>query len=90
VSRQPSPGLISSLPGTAALPQFISFSTSYLELGSGVQRATLSNLEKELQPTEGHEADAYAEVKRIKLSVLLNEQEDPLTMHGKDREYESE
>jgi hypothetical protein len=55
------------------LPQFISFSTSYLELGSGVQRATLSNLEKELQPIERHEADAYAEVKRIKLAVLLNE-----------------
>jgi hypothetical protein len=73
VSRQRSPGLISSLPGTAALPQFISFSTSYLELGSAVQRATLSNLEKELQPTERHEADAYAEVKRIKLAVLLNE-----------------
>jgi hypothetical protein len=38
-----------------------------------VQRATLSNLEKELQPTERHEAEAYAEVKRIKLAVLLNE-----------------
>jgi hypothetical protein len=73
VSRQRSAGLISSLPGAAALPQFISFSTSYIELGSAVQRATVSNLEKELQPTERHEADAYAEVKRIKLAVLLNE-----------------
>jgi hypothetical protein len=72
VSRQRSPGLISSLPGTAALPQFISFSTSYPELNS-LQRATLSNLEKELPPTERDEAEAYAEVKRIKLAVLLNE-----------------
>jgi hypothetical protein len=38
-----------------------------------VQQATLSNLEKELQPTGRHEADAYAEVKRVKLAVLLNE-----------------
>src|ERR1043166_5400634 len=30
--RQPTPGLISSLPGTAGLPPFISFSTSYPEL----------------------------------------------------------
>ena len=30
--RQLTPGLISSLPGTAGLPQFISFSTSYSEL----------------------------------------------------------
>src|SRR5712671_4829386 len=29
VKRQPTPGLISSLPGTAGLPPFISFSTSY-------------------------------------------------------------
>jgi hypothetical protein len=50
--RQRSPGLISPLPGTAALPQFISFSTSYPELDSAVQRATLSNLEKALLPTE--------------------------------------
>ncbi len=35
--RQRSPGLISSLPGTAALPQFISFSTSYPELDSPVR-----------------------------------------------------
>jgi hypothetical protein len=54
------------------LPQFISFSTSYPELNS-LQRATLSNLEKELPPTERDEAEAYAEVKRIKLAVLLNE-----------------
>ena len=32
VSRQLTPGLISSLPGTAGLPPFISFSTSYPEL----------------------------------------------------------
>jgi len=35
--RQLSPGLISSLPGMAELPPFISFSTSYLELNSAVQ-----------------------------------------------------
>jgi len=29
VRRQLTPGLISSLPGTAVLPPFISFSTSY-------------------------------------------------------------
>jgi hypothetical protein len=32
VRRQHAPGLISSFPGTAGLPPFISFSTSYLEL----------------------------------------------------------
>jgi hypothetical protein len=48
VRRQRSPGLISSLPGMGGLPPFISFSTSYPELGSPVQRATLANLEKEL------------------------------------------
>src|ERR1700747_525737 len=32
--RQLTPGLISSLPGTAGLPPFISFSTSYPELDS--------------------------------------------------------
>ena len=73
LGRQLTPGLISSLPETAGLLQFISFSTSYPELDSAVRRATLSNLEKELQPTERHEAEAYAEVKRIKLAVLLNE-----------------
>lgn len=31
VRLQPTPGLISSLPATAGLPQFISFSTSYPE-----------------------------------------------------------
>ena len=36
VRRQLTPGLISSLPGTAGLPPFISFSTSYPELPSGV------------------------------------------------------
>ena len=54
------------------MPQFISFSTIYPELDS-LQPATFSNLEKELQPTERDEAEAYAEVKRIKLAVLLNE-----------------
>jgi hypothetical protein len=43
------------LPGTVALPQFISFSTSYPELDSAVQQSILSNLEKELQPTERDE-----------------------------------
>jgi hypothetical protein len=38
VSRQLTPGLISSLPGTAGLPPFISFSTSYGELDSAVRR----------------------------------------------------
>ena len=36
VRRQLTPGLISSLPGTARLPPFIYFSTSYPELGSVV------------------------------------------------------
>jgi hypothetical protein len=35
VRRQLTPGLISSLPGTAGLPQFISFSTNYPELPQG-------------------------------------------------------
>src|SRR5246500_2886635 len=35
VSRQLTPGLISSLPGTAGLPPFISFSTSYLDATVG-------------------------------------------------------
>src|SRR5215469_10065296 len=34
VRRQVTPGLISSFPGTAGLPPFISFSTSYPELDS--------------------------------------------------------
>jgi len=34
VRRQLTPGLISSLPGTAGLPPFIFFSTSYPELDS--------------------------------------------------------
>src|SRR4029077_3868977 len=38
VRRQPTPGLISSLPGTAGLPPVISFSTSYRELDSAVRR----------------------------------------------------
>ena len=37
VSRQRTPGLISSLPETAGLLQFISFSTSYPELDSAVR-----------------------------------------------------
>jgi len=36
VRRQLTPGLISSLPGTARLPPFIYSSTSYPELGSVV------------------------------------------------------
>jgi hypothetical protein len=40
VSRRLTPGLISSLPGTAGLPPFISFSTSYPELGAGVPRCS--------------------------------------------------
>ena len=38
VRRQLTPGLISSLPGTAGLPPFISFSTSYPELDSALHR----------------------------------------------------
>src|SRR6266404_3788577 len=38
VRRQPTPGLISSLPGTAGLPPFISFSTSYRHLCDEHQR----------------------------------------------------
>ena len=41
VKRQLSPALISSLPGMAGLPPFISFSTSYPELNSAVQRVVL-------------------------------------------------
>src|SRR6266481_4005122 len=38
VKRQPTPVLISLLPGTAGLPPFISFSTSYAELDPAVRR----------------------------------------------------
>ena len=38
VRRRLTPGLISSLPATAGLPPFISFSTSYSELDSAVRR----------------------------------------------------
>src|SRR5882762_4953446 len=38
VRRQLTPGLISSLPGTAGLPPFIFFSTSYPELDSAERR----------------------------------------------------
>src|SRR6266852_7777911 len=41
VRLQLTPGLISSLPGTAGLPPFISFSTSYGELDSAVRRPML-------------------------------------------------
>src|SRR5881398_4202438 len=46
VRRQLTPGLISSLPGTAGLPPFIFFSTSYPELDFAAlrQRQFLSNL----------------------------------------------
>src|SRR5882672_389482 len=40
VRRQRTPGLISSSPGTAGLPPFISFSTGYPELDSAVCRRT--------------------------------------------------
>jgi len=41
VRRQHTLGLISSLPGTAGLPTFISFSTGYGELDSAVRRPML-------------------------------------------------
>src|SRR5437763_12646297 len=46
VRRQLTPGLTSSFPGTAGLPPFISFSTSYPELDFAAlrQRQFLSNL----------------------------------------------
>ena len=40
VRRQLTPGLISSLPGTAGLPPYISFSTSYPELSRDLDVAT--------------------------------------------------
>jgi hypothetical protein len=40
--RQLTPGLISSLPGMAGLPPFISFSTSYPELDSAVRSPWIS------------------------------------------------
>ena len=43
VRRRPTPGLISSLPGTAGLPLSISFSTSYLELHFAARRHGRTN-----------------------------------------------
>ena len=51
VRRQLTPGLISSLPGTAGLPPFISFSTSYPELWTlscDVSFMTLPNAKTDL------------------------------------------
>ncbi len=39
VRRRLTPGLISSLSGTAGLPPFISFSTSYPELNPAVRQS---------------------------------------------------
>ena len=46
VSRQLTPGLISSLPGTAGLPPFISFSTSYTERSVLRENRRLSRSER--------------------------------------------
>jgi len=44
VRRQLTPGLISSLSGTAGLPPFISFSTSYPEMDSAVRRPMIGSV----------------------------------------------
>jgi hypothetical protein len=75
VRRRHSPGLISSLPGTAELPQFICFSTSYPELDSAVQRATLSNLEKKnFSQTKGmrHVGEAFRRLVRNSDKIIVD------------------
>jgi hypothetical protein len=47
VKRQLTPGLISSLSGTAGLPPFISFSTSYPELDSAVMKTLTRRIDVE-------------------------------------------
>ena len=43
VRRQLTPGLVSSSPATGGLPQFIFFSTSYLERDSAVPHKEVAN-----------------------------------------------
>src|ERR1700757_1621076 len=47
VKRQLTPGLILLLPGTAGLPPFISFSTSYRELDSAVMKTLTRRIDVE-------------------------------------------
>src|ERR1700752_5197431 len=68
VRRQRTPGLISSLPGTAGLPPFISFSTSYPEnsLGRLKERSHVSREIVEIRWAIGVQrcTDAYDRTRR--------------------------
>ena len=56
VRRQLTPGLISSLLGTAGLPPFISFSTSYPELDSAVMKTLTRRINVERVTVTSHKS----------------------------------
>ena len=58
--RQLTPGLISSLSGTAGLPPFISFSTSYPDLDSLAPSTSIAGTDCGLGYRVGHEEIMWA------------------------------